>query len=167
MGGALSVEQVVFYLISAVVIGSAIGVVALNNVVHSALFLVAALVATAGLYVILRVEFIALVQVLLYAGGVIVLLLFALMMTRGRDVPHQLSGSQRPFAVVAGVALFVVLAAAALATSWTQPEALTGVSFDAIGQSLFSTWAIPFEIASLVLLAALIGAIVIARQEGD
>ncbi len=167
MGGALTVEQVVFYLISAVVIGSAVGVVALNNVVYSALFLVAALVATAGLYIILRVEFIALVQVLLYAGGVIVLLLFALMMTRGRDVPHQLSGAQQPFAVVAGVALFVVLAAAALATSWTQPEVLTGVSFEAIGQSLFSTWAIPFEIASLVLLVALIGAVVIARQEGD
>lgn len=167
MGGALSVEQVFFYLISAVVIGSALGVVLLNNVVHSALLLVAALVATAGLYIILRVEFIALVQVLLYAGGVIVLLLFALMMTRGRDAPQQLSGSQRPFAVVAGVALFVVLAAAALASSWTQPEELTGVPFEAIGQSLFSTWAIPFEIASLVLLAALIGAIVIARQEGD
>jgi NADH:ubiquinone oxidoreductase subunit 6 (subunit J) len=168
VGGALSVEQVFFYLISAVVVGAALGVVLMNNVVHAALFLVATLLSIAGLYVLLSAEFLALVQVLLYAGGVIVLVLFALMMTRGRDLPQQMNGAQRPFAVIAGLALIVIIAAAAAGTAWPgRLEEVSPVSFNAIGESLFSTWAVPFEIASLVLLVALVGAIVLARQEGD
>ncbi len=164
----MSVEQVFFYLISAAVLGAALGVVMANNVIHSALFLVASLLAVAGLYVILSAEFIALVQVMLYAGGVIVLMLFALMMTRGRDLPPALNGAQRPFAALAGVTLAAIIAAAALGTNWPGVgEELAATPFVAIGESLFSTWAVPFEIASLVLLVALLGAIIIARQEGD
>jgi NADH-quinone oxidoreductase subunit J len=163
----LSVDQVFFYLISAVVVGAALGTVISNNIVHAALFLVAALLSIAGIYVLLSAEFLALVQVLLYAGGVIVLMLFALMMTRGRDLPQQLSGAQRPFAVIGGGALAVTIAVAALGTNWRPNDDITAVPFQAIGESLFSTWAVPFEIASLVLLVALIGAIVLARQEGD
>ena len=164
----MSVEQVIFYAISAAIVGTALGVVLANNVVHAALFLVASLLSVAGLYVLLSVEFLALVQLLVYAGGIIVLMLFALMMTRGRDLPSELNGAQRPFAALAGLTLAGVVAISVLGTSWPgSRDGVNTVPFVAIGESLFSTWAVPFEIASLVLLVALVGAIVIARQEGD
>lgn len=164
----MSVEEVFFYLISAVVLGSALGVVLVPNVVHAALFLVASLLSVAGIYVLLSAEFIALVQVLVYAGGVIILMLFALMMTRGRDLPSQLNGAQRPFAAIAGIAVVAVFAAAMLGSEWPgNTDQITPVTFTQIGDALFRVWGVPFEIASLVLLVALVGAIVIARAEDE
>ncbi len=169
MGRSLTVEQVFFYIIAAAVISTAIGVVTVPNIVHAALLLVASLLSIAGLYVLLSAEFIALVQVLLYAGGVIILVLFALMMTRGREVRGQaIDGAQKPFAVLAGLALLGVLTSVAVSTAWRAREGdFTPVPLAAIGEALFSTWAVPFEIASLVLLVALVGAIVVARQEDE
>ena len=165
----MSVEEIFFYLISAIVLGSALGVVLVSNVVHAALFLVASLVSVAGLYILLSAEFIALVQLLIYAGGVIILMLFALMMTRGRDLPQQLNGAQRPFAAIVGLVIVAVFVAAMVSTSWPGDDGggVTAVPFTAIGEGLFRDWAVPFEIASLVLLVALIGAIVVARQEEE
>ena len=95
-----------------------------------------------------------------------VLVLFALMLTRVRELQDRLDGDQRPLAAVAALTLLGVFAAVMNQTRWPRdPGTLTVVPFDAIGDALFNRWAVPFEIASGVLLVALVGAVVVAMQE--
>lgn len=158
--------EAVFYLMAAAAVGGGLGVVLLRNVVYAALSLILTLLAVAAFYILLATEFLALVQILIYAGAVAVLLLFALMLTRARDAPTVLDGPQKPFAALAGLALFGVLAAAVAGTTWPRDAGqITRVPFDTLGDALFRKWAVPFEVASLVLLVALVGAIVLARPE--
>src|SRR5688500_19092709 len=92
----MTVAEIVFLLLALVAIVGGIGVVTMPNVVHAALFLVVSLLATAGFYILLSSEFLALVQVLVYAGGGSVLILFGLMLTRGRDLPGVVRGRREP-----------------------------------------------------------------------
>jgi NADH-quinone oxidoreductase subunit J len=156
-----------FYIFAATVIGGALGVVLIRNIVYAALFLIASLMGVAGIYILLSVEFLALVQVLIYGGAVMVLILFALMLTRIEDFRQQkLDGDQKPLAVVAALALFGTFIAMFSKTTWPRDiQEITTVPFADIGDALFGRWAVPFEIASLVLLVALVGAVVIAMQE--
>jgi NADH-quinone oxidoreductase subunit J len=157
---------VFFYVMAATVIGGALGVVLLRSTVHAALALIGSLMGVAGLYILLSVEFLALVQVLIYGGAVTVLMVFALMLTRVRDLDEAPDGDQRPLAVLAAVALFGVLTAVYANTTWPRDaELLTVIPFTTIGDALFQRWGVPFEIASGVLLVALVGAVVIAMQE--
>ena len=155
-----------FGLLGAITLGAGLGVVLTRNVVHAALFLLLSLVAVAGLYLVLFAEFLALVQVLIYGGAIIIVLLFAIMLTRSSEYPRISDNRQWPLAAVAALGLLGVLAAAFLTApaEATRPQS---PSFAGLGNSLFTTWAIPFEIASLVLLVALIGAIIIARGGGE
>jgi len=143
-----------------------LGVVATRNVVHAALFLLLSLTAVAGVYLILFADFLALVQVLIYGGAIIIVVLFAIMLTRSGDYPRISDNRQWPLAAVAALGVLGVLAAAFLARTapLTQPQS---PAFEQLGSSLFTRWAVPFEVASLVLLVALIGAIIIARTGGD
>ena len=155
-----------FVFLSVLTLAGGLGVVMTRNVVHAALFLLLSLVAVAGVYLILLAEFLALVQVLIYGGAIIIVLLFAIMLTRTSEYPRISDNPQWPLAVVAAIGLAVVLGAAFLAgptveTQANQPE------FTDLANSLFTRWAIPFEVASLVLLVALIGAIIIARSGGE
>lgn len=143
----------------------ALGVVTSRNVVHSALFLVLTLMAVAALFVLLFAGFLALVQVLIYGGAVTLLLLFALMMTRLRGGPVILDNAQKPVALVAGLVFMGTLIYTFLQVKWLPQEPLTPVALDKFGESIFTQWAVPFEVASLVLLVALMGAIIIARVE--
>lgn len=158
--------QVFFYIMAATVVMGGMGVVFVRNTVYAALFLIMALVGVAGVYILLSVEFLALVQVLIYAGAVMVLLLFALMLTRVRELQERLDGEQRPLAFVAGLVLLGALLTVINQTTWPRDvNELTTVPFQTVGDALFNRWAVPFEIASLVLLVALVGAVVIAMQE--
>ena len=158
--------EAIFYLMAAAAVGGGLGVVLLRNVVYAALSLILSLLAVAAFYILLATEFLALVQILIYAGAVAILLLFALMLTRAHDAPMALDGPQKPFAAVAGVALFGVLAVAVAGTTWPRDAGqITRVPFETLGDALFRKWAVPFEVASLVLLVALVGAIVLARPE--
>ena len=154
-----------FVIAAVLTLGGGLGVVATRNVVHAALFLLVSLVSVAGIYLLLFAEFLALVQVLIYGGAIIIVLLFAIMLTRSHEYPRISDNPQWPLAIVAGVSLFGVLAAAFL---WkTPPESdPVGPGLSTLGESLFTEWAIPFELASLVLLIALIGAIIIASARG-
>jgi NADH-quinone oxidoreductase subunit J len=165
----MSYEEVIFYFVAALAVLGALGVVLARNVVHSALFLVLSLLAVAGVFILLSAEFLAIVQVLIYGGAVTILILFAMMLTRVRDTPQALDGPQRPFAALAAAA-FLGLSVVSVVTTeaWDGVEEINVVSFIALGDSLFRNWAAPFEIASLVLLVALIGAIILARgEEGE
>ena len=164
----MSVEQVVFYVVAALAVLGGLGVVVSKDIVHSALFLILTLLMTAGIFVLLSSEFLALVQILVYGGGITILVIFALMITQLRQAPQVLDGPQRPFAAVAGLALAVVLAVMAFRTDWLgETDAITVVGTEELGSTLFRDFAVPFEIASFVLLIALIGAVVLARTDDE
>lgn len=157
-----------FLAIGAVTLASAIRVVTVNNVVHAALFLVATLAGSAGLFLLLSAEFVALVLVLVYIGAVIVLFLFGIMITRaptGRDVG--LDNPRKEVAVGVSLALFVVLAWASLRAFGDTEIAMVGEGTPTaqVGQSLLGRFLVPFEVVSFLLLAALIGGITIARRD--
>jgi len=163
---ALHAAQVVFYIISGLALTGALGVVFSRDVVHAALFLIMTLLMTAGVFVLISSEFLGLVQILLYGGAVTILVIFALMLTRARESTLKLNGSQWPFGLIAATGLASVLILMVRRTNWPGDAAApTLIGIDRIGNALFNDYAVPFEIASLVLLVALVGAIVIARTE--
>ena len=154
-----------FYIAGALTIGGALGVVMTRNIVYAAFALLISLFGVAGLFLIAFAEFLALVQVLIYGGAIVIVILFALMLTRIEDFEHLTDNRQWPLAAVAGVGIFGLLVAAVLETS-VRTEARQGIGVRALGESLFRDWAVPFEVASLVLLVALIGAVVMVRTYG-
>ena len=155
-----------FILLAVLTLGGALGVVLTRNVVHAALALLLSLIAVAGVYLILFAEFLALVQVLIYGGAVTIVLVFAIMLTRGSEYPRISDNRQWPLAAVAALGLLGVLIPSFLIRSVKDTEAQSPAFVD-LANSLFTRWAIPFEVASLVLLVALIGAIIIARSGTD
>ncbi|HET6614786.1 MAG TPA: NADH-quinone oxidoreductase subunit J [Dehalococcoidia bacterium] len=158
-----------FYLMAATVLAGGLGVVLIRSTIYAALFLIMSLVGVAGIYILLSVEFLALVQILIYAGAVAVLIVFALMLTRVQDLKERFDGEQQPLGALTALALLGAFIAMWSQTEWPRDvDKLTVVPFSTIGDALFGRWAVPFEIASGVLLVALVGAIVIAmREEGE
>ena len=163
----MSLVEVLFALLSLVAVGSALLVVTTRNMVHAALWLVVTLGAVAGVYLLLAAEFVAWVQVLIYVGAVVVLLLFALMLTKAPTGPQPDLNTRKvvPAAVVAG--LVTVLLATTVVAGFREAEidlegAVVG-SAESTGATIFSSWVLPFEVLSVLLLAALIGAIVLSR----
>lgn len=157
---------VLFYVAGALALGGAVGVVGAKNVVHAALFLLASLMGVAGVYLLVFAEFLALVQVLIYGGAIIIVVLFALMLTRLQEFTGPMENRQWPIGAAAALGLFLVLAAAITRSGGRTLLERSGPTIQELGENLFTRWAVPFEIASLLLLVALIGAIVIARTGG-
>ena len=160
----ISGPELVFWLVAALVVSGALGTVLMPNIVHAALSLIAALLGVAGIYLLLGSEFLALVQVLVYGGGVTILILFGLMMTRAADDPVIADGSQKPFAFGVAALIGGLFAFGMIDAGWGEVTA-TAVSFTDLGVRLFRDYGLPFEVASLVLLVALIGAVAIARRD--
>jgi NADH-quinone oxidoreductase subunit J len=160
--------EVAFLLVGLVTFGAAIVTVTTKQLVHAALWLVVALGGLAVEYLLLTAEFIAWVQVLIYVGSVVVLLLFGLMLTRapiGRS-PDADSGNRWAALVVAlaAAAALVWVVADAFRTTWIDLDGPAAGSTEATGASLFQNWVLPFEALSVLLLAALVGAIVLSRK---
>ncbi|HEY8489780.1 MAG TPA: NADH-quinone oxidoreductase subunit J [Dehalococcoidia bacterium] len=164
----MSGQELAFYGASVLAVLGALGVVASRNIVHAAVLLIASLVGVAAVLLLISVEFLALAQLLIYGGAVAILLLFALMLTRVREVPLAEDGPQKPLAVLAGLVLLGVLFAVIFGTQWPGvSDELTVVSFTAIGERLFRDYLVPFEIAALLLVVALVGAVVIGGLQED
>jgi NADH-quinone oxidoreductase subunit J len=164
----VTVAEVIFYILAIIAIVASLGVVTVPNIVHAALFLILSLLMVAGFYILLSNEFLALVQVLIYAGTVGVLLLFGLMLTRGRDqnLPSVAMGAQWPAGLLASVVLMAVLLTAVLDVEWPRDIGeVTLININTLGGALFRDWLLPFELVSVVLTVALIGAVVIAHSE--
>ncbi|MFG1985909.1 NADH-quinone oxidoreductase subunit J [Streptomyces albidoflavus] len=163
--------EIVFLLVGLVTVGAAVLTVTTRQLVHAALWLVVALGGIAVEYLLLTAEFIAWVQVLIYVGSVVVLLLFGLMLTRapiGRS-PDTDSGN-RPVALavaLATAATLVWVVVDAFRTTWIDLDQAVQGSTEVTGAALFSSWVLPFEALSVLLLAALVGAIVLSRRTGD
>ena len=163
-----SASQLIFYLLSFIIIVSAIYVVTLRNIFHSALFLILTLFCVAGIYILLDAEFIAAVQVLVYVGAVSVLMIFAIMLT-SRLASKKIEASNEQ--VSTGIFIcagFLLTSLGSFAyTMWrTSDKQLPENNVLSIGKLLMTDYVLPFEVVSVVLLAALIGAIVLARGEG-
>ena len=137
-----------------------------KNIVYAAFALLASLIGVAGVFLLMFAEFLALVQVLIYGGAIVIVVLFSLMLTRIQDFERLTDHRQWPLAAVTAIAVFALLTAGILTTNVRTVERQS-IGLDTMGESLFTTWAIPFEVASLVLLVALIGSIVLVRANGD
>ena len=161
----VTVSLVLFYVVGALTIGGALGVVMTRNIVYAAFALLASLMGVAGIFLLAFAEFLALVQVLIYGGAIVIVILFALMLTRIEDFEHLTDHRQWPVAAIVAIAVFGVIAATIVTTTVRTTER-QGISFEALGDSLFTQWAVPFEVASLVLLVALIGSVVLVRSTG-
>jgi NADH-quinone oxidoreductase subunit J len=163
--------EIAFLLVGLVTFGAAIVTVTTKQLVHAALWLVVALGGLAVEYLLLTAEFIAWVQVLIYVGSVVVLLLFGLMLTRapiGRS-PDADSGN-RPVALAVAVvaaAALVWVVVDAFRTTWIDLQGPAQGSTEASGEFLFRHWVLPFEALSVLLLAALVGAIVLSRRKKE
>ena len=164
----IDLSEILFYLVAALILFGAAGVVLSRNIVYAAVGLLLTMLGTAGLFILVFAEFLALVQVLIYGGAVGVLILFAVMLTRIDDFRNLTDNGQQLVAGVLSIIVVVTLIAAILTTSIEQ-TLLSGIGIQELGIVLFSDWAIPFEIASLVLLIALIGSVVLVKrgERGD
>jgi NADH-quinone oxidoreductase subunit J len=164
----MSGQEVIFWIAAVLIGGAGLRVVTSQNVVHAALYLVATLSGVAVLYVILLAEFVAWVQILVYVGAVVVLMLFGLMLTRAPLGKANYDNDQRPLAALCALAIFGV-------TSYIMVDAFAGkeISFartlgtttSSLSQVIFSAYVLPFEVVSVLLLVALVGAVVIARRD--
>jgi NADH-quinone oxidoreductase subunit J len=170
MPGDLMLNIVLFYFFAALAVVSAVLVVTRKNVVHSAIFLITSLLATAGIYLQLEAEFLFAVQIILYVGGIMVLFVFVIMLVNLDVSLHQLQFNRQWW--VASL-LALVLAAQFLIAIWfgrgavnLSPPAAAALqpNTELIGQKLFENYMLPFEIASILLLVAMIGAVVMAKR---
>lgn len=157
-----------FSIAAAVAVVAAVVVVTTRRIVHAALWLVVALGAVAGCFGALHAEFLALVQILVYVGAIVVLVLFALMLTKAPTNPlPALTTGRSPFAALVAGALFLLLGAGVvLAFGNEKIKPVPAGSAEDIGTAVFRVWVLPFEVLSVLLLAALIGAIVLSQRSG-
>lgn len=170
-------QQLLFYTLALLVLGSAAGVVFLKNTVHSAFLLVLTFGGVAIVYAMLNADFVAMAQLLVYAGAVVIMLLFALMLTQKRETAA-IGGVNPARSFIAGLTsllLFVVFVRVITASPWGSENHSASVIGEivrskggtalVIGKEFFGTYLLPFEVASVLLLMALIGAIMLSKKE--
>lgn len=163
----MMLQTVLFYILSLGAIVSAVGVVLSRSAVYAVLWLVAAMCCTAGLFALLGAFFVAAIQVLVYAGAILVLFLFIVMLLDAQEMKHAGDFTFGPAPLFAGV-----LAVAFLLQSWkvirlVGPAAASAAQGTpkAIGQILFKSYVVPFELTSFLLLAAVVSIVVLAKKE--
>ena len=160
-------EQIAFYGLAFLLVGAAAMAVTVRNIFHAAIYLILALTAVAGLFVLLNAEFLAAVQVLVYVGGVAMLMIFAVMLTsKIGDARIKAQNEQVGIGLVVCLVLFLTLGFTMWGTKWpTTDLPLAADNVRAIGKLIMTRFVLPFEIVSVLLLAAMIGAIVIASKQ--
>ena len=167
-------EAIAFYVIAACILGFAVLVVSTTDTVHSVLFLVLDFLFVAALYVLLDAPFLAVIQVLVYAGGIVVLYLFVVMLVNLKRPPEAHHDPRRRTNLGFGLAVAVLVEVGAIAAYSSALPAtaiapgpgmpVTG-NTEQVGWLLYTSYLIPFEIASMLLLVAMIGAIILAKRE--
>lgn len=158
-------SAIIFYALAAVTLVSAAGVALLRNILHSAFSLLGTLAAVAGLYLYLGADFVGVAQLLIYVGGILVLLLFAVLLTNrigALKITNLSTGVL--FAAPAAIAVVALLVRVAVDTPWRTIESPAAPTTARLGDAFLREALLPFELASIVLLVALVGAMVIARR---
>lgn len=156
----------VFIAIAAMTLVGAIGVVTARNLFHAALFLVLSFFGVAGVFITLEAEFLGVVQVLIYVGAISILIIFAIMLSRGiARTAGAVLNAQWPFVAVGAMLLFALLVVLLLQVNWPVVQVTAPPNVIAeLGRAFVDEYVIPFEVASVLLVVALIGAIIIARE---
>lgn len=158
--------DLIFAVVGLITAAAAIKTVTSTNLVHAALFLAVTLAGIAGVFLVLSADFLALVQLVVYVGAVAVLFLFGLMLTRAPIGREALDSDHRGLALGVSGALFVLLSGLIIAAFGdVRVDTVGGPRTADIGLALFRDWVLPFEVLSMLLLAALVGAIVLSRRE--
>lgn len=166
---ALNGQFIAFCVFAIISVISALLVVNLKNIVHSAYFLVVTLLSMGGIYIVLSADFIGIAQILIYGGAVTVLLVFAIMLTRVAGDGQEVSNAQRTFAIFLGLSMAITLIALMVKTPWNfKVPRVTGMNMRQFTGLIFGKYLVPFEAVSLILLAAMVGAIFFAKKaEGE
>ena len=158
---------VAFYVLAAITLISALMVAIVRDLIHAVLFLILSFIGVAGLYITLSADFVAVVQVLIYAGAISVLMIFAVLLTPRSDRDNAPVTYAAPLSVLAGL-LGAVIIFVGLDTDWRQVEGdRFGQTAAEIGKALLDPYALPFEVASIVLVVAMIGAIILVRPGNE
>ena len=164
----IAFADVLFLLLAAVMLGAGLMVVLLRDIIRSGLAMIVCFAALAGIYVLLQAPLVAAAQVLVYIGAISVLILFAIMLTQTKAAPARLVfQTQAPAAAIAAVILALVVAVAIGATDWGEVGARMHTATDTLARVLFDRFVLPFEVVSVLLLAAVIGAVYLAKREED
>ncbi len=162
----MGITEILFYIIAAVVLGSAAFCAFSGNIVRSAFALLGTFLGMAGLYVFLSADFLAAIQTMVYVGGILILLLFAVMLTSQISdvtITNRSVGRVVGFAVVA--ALVGLLGFIALRTPWPSAQVTFEPTTGPIGDALLTEYVLPFEIISVLLVGALVAAVTLVRKE--
>ena len=167
---AEGVQIVSFGILAIMMLGTALGVVLLSNIVHSAFLLAGVFLSISGLYILLNGDFVAAAQILVYVGAVNVLILFAIMLVNKREDFSQIPGRwiRKVATAVVCFGLFALLSTMVLVTPWSENVASPAIIENTvveIGEHFFSDFLLPFELASVLLLMAMVGAIILARRD--
>ena len=167
----MSITQFLFYFLTVLALFSAVMVVVSKNPVHSVLWLIAVFFAISGHYILLNAQFLAIVNLIVYAGAIMVLFLFVIMlMNMNTESEPQKSQWMKMAAAISGGALMLVLIAALKdnvgAVSKTSGEGSIGLIKN-LGQVLFTEYVVPFEISSILFLSAMVGAVVLGKKESS
>jgi NADH-quinone oxidoreductase subunit J len=164
----MNFPQVVFIVLSAITLIGALGAVTSRNLFHAALFLVLSFIGVAGFYILLEAEFLAMVQLLVYVGAISILIIFAVMLSRRMMSPEvKTRNEQWAWGLVAAVVLFAILSFILLRVAWPVAEIrLPDDLMTELGRALVDPgqYLLIFEVASVLLLVALVGAVIIARE---
>ena len=159
-------EDALFWILAAVMLGSALLVVTLRDIIRCGLAMMVCFGSLAGIYVILGAPLIAAAQVIVYIGAISVLILFAIMLTQTKAAPTRLVfQTQAVPAAISAIVIAIVIALAIGATDWGEVPARIRLATDALSQVLFNDFVLPFEVVSVLLLAAVIGGVFIAKRE--
>lgn len=166
----MTVTQLLFWALSVLALFSALMVVTARNPVHSVLWLIVTFFSISGHYILLNAQFLAIVNIIVYAGAIMVLFLFVIMlMNLNRDTEPQKKRWLKVAGAVAGGCLLLVLVAALKDAGLNEQQALVKTGeiglIRNLGRELFSTYVVPFEISSILFLAAMVGAVVIGKKE--
>ncbi|WP_285767914.1 NADH-quinone oxidoreductase subunit J [Peribacillus sp. SI8-4] len=166
---SVSGELIAFFGVALVAILGGVLLITLTKVVHMVIALVFTFLSIAGIYLLLSAEFVAIVQILIYSGAITIVMLFGIMLTKHRENDEPSKGGWRKFSLllaIAGFAVAVYLGIYDLDIP-VQPTALHEENTKQIGIELFSKYVIPFEVMSVLLLVALVGAIVLAKKDNE
>lgn len=168
-------ELVLFYILAAILVTFSILTVTARNPVRSAVYLISALISVAGLFFLLEAEFVGAVQILVYVGGIMVLFLFVIMLVSVREVTGQAkvvrqwkTGVALALLLMAFLTFLVVKGTRVFEKAMAKPAVIQELdtrNTESVGILLYSTYLLPFEIASVLLLVAIIGAVVLAKKE--
>ena len=166
----MSITQILFWILSVAALFSALMVISSKNPVHSVLWLIATFLSISGHYILLNAQFLAIVNIIVYAGAIMVLFLFVIMlMNLNKETEPQKNRWLKMAGAVAGGCLLLVLVAALRDVDMKDQQALVKVGniglIKTLGKELFSTYVVPFEISSILFLSAMVGAVVIGKKE--